>query len=70
MKPLPIPLEAIKRFAEKKFQVLITDLKMKELDGIEILKLVQEGFPGNPGNYHYRICHRGKGQRGPENRGL
>ncbi|HCX89882.1 MAG TPA: response regulator [Deltaproteobacteria bacterium] len=39
------PNEAIKRFAEKKFHLLITDLKMKELDGIEILKLVQKVSP-------------------------
>lgn len=37
--------EAIKRFAEKKFQVLVTDLKMKELDGIEVLKLVKKVSP-------------------------
>jgi DNA-binding NtrC family response regulator len=39
------PNEAIKRFAEKKFQILVTDLKMKELDGIEVLKLVQKVSP-------------------------
>jgi DNA-binding NtrC family response regulator len=39
------PNDAIKRFAEKKFQILITDLKMKELDGIEVLKLVQKVSP-------------------------
>jgi DNA-binding NtrC family response regulator len=39
------PNEAIKRFAEKKFQILITDLKMKELDGIEVLKLIQKVSP-------------------------
>jgi DNA-binding NtrC family response regulator len=39
------PLEAIKRFSEKKFQVLITDLKMKELNGIEILKRVKQASP-------------------------
>jgi DNA-binding NtrC family response regulator len=39
------PNEAIKRFAKKKFQVLVTDLKMKELDGIEVLKLVQKVSP-------------------------
>jgi len=39
------PNEAIKRFAEKKFHLLITDLKMKELDGIEILKLLQKVSP-------------------------
>ena len=39
------PNEAIKRFAEKKFQVLVTDLKMKEMDGIEVLKLVRKVSP-------------------------
>jgi DNA-binding NtrC family response regulator len=39
------PNEAVKRFTEKKFHLLITDLKMKELDGIEILKLVQKISP-------------------------
>ncbi len=39
------PLEALRRFSEKKFQVLITDLKMKELDGIEILKRVKQVSP-------------------------
>jgi DNA-binding NtrC family response regulator len=36
------PNEAIKRITEEFFPVLITDLKMKELDGIEILKMVQK----------------------------
>jgi DNA-binding NtrC family response regulator len=39
------PQEAIRRFSEKKFQLLITDLKMKELDGIEILKRVKQVSP-------------------------
>jgi len=39
------PNEAVKRIAEKKFHLLITDLKMKEMDGIEILKLVQKISP-------------------------
>ncbi len=39
------PNEAVKRFGVKKFDLLITDLKMKELDGIEILKMVQKVSP-------------------------
>lgn len=39
------PREALRRFSEKKFQVLITDLKMRELDGIEILKRVKQVSP-------------------------
>ena len=39
------PNEAVKRFGTKKFHLLITNLKMKELDGIEILKMVQKVSP-------------------------
>jgi DNA-binding NtrC family response regulator len=39
------PNEALTRFSEKKVDVLITDLKMKEIDGIEILKLVKKVSP-------------------------
>ncbi len=39
------PNEAVKRIAEKYFPVLITDLKMKGIDGIDILKLVQRISP-------------------------
>jgi DNA-binding NtrC family response regulator len=35
------PDEAMKRFAEKKFHVLVTDLKMNEMDGIDVLKAVK-----------------------------
>ncbi len=39
------PNAALQRIAEKQFQVLITDLKMRELDGIEILRWVQKVSP-------------------------
>jgi DNA-binding NtrC family response regulator len=39
------PVEAAKRIAEEHFPVLVTDLKMKGMDGIEILKLVQKISP-------------------------
>jgi DNA-binding NtrC family response regulator len=37
--------KALKRIVEKPFQILITDLKMKELDGIEVLKITQRVSP-------------------------
>ena len=37
--------QAVKRIAEKKFNIVVTDLKMKGLDGIEVLKLVKEMNP-------------------------
>ena len=39
------PGKAIKRIVEIPFQILITDLKMKELDGIEIVKMTQRVSP-------------------------
>jgi DNA-binding NtrC family response regulator len=39
------PGKALKRIVEIPFQVLITDLKMKELDGIEMLKITQRVSP-------------------------
>ena len=39
------PGKALKRIVETPFQVLITDLKMKELDGIEILKITRRVSP-------------------------
>jgi DNA-binding NtrC family response regulator len=39
------PGKALKRIVETPFQVLITDLKMKEMDGIEMLKITQKVSP-------------------------
>lgn len=39
------PEEAVNRFAEKQIHVLITDLKMKEMDGIDVLKSVKKISP-------------------------
>jgi DNA-binding NtrC family response regulator len=39
------PGKALKRIVEIPFQVLITDLKMKELDGIEMLEITQRVSP-------------------------
>ncbi|MBI4677187.1 MAG: response regulator [Elusimicrobia bacterium] len=35
----------VKRLEEKKFHVVVTDLKMKEWDGIEVLKLIKTRSP-------------------------
>ena len=36
---------AVRRITEEKFNIVVTDLKMKGLDGIEILRLVKEVNP-------------------------
>ena len=39
------PVEAVNAYNEKKFDVVITDFKMPELNGIEVLKKVKEIDP-------------------------
>ena len=36
---------ALKRLTEKTFQVVVTDLKMKGVDGLEVLRTVKEKYP-------------------------
>ncbi len=36
---------ALKRLIEEKFDVVITDLKMKDIDGIEVLKRIKRESP-------------------------
>ncbi len=36
---------ALKRFKEEKFDIVITDLKMKDIDGMEVLKTVKSESP-------------------------
>ncbi|CAK8713788.1 Response regulatory domain-containing protein [Candidatus Electronema halotolerans] len=36
---------ALKRLEEKTFQVVVTDLKMKGVDGLEVLRIVKEKYP-------------------------
>lgn len=39
------PQDALNRLAEEKFDVVITDLKMKDIDGMEILKQIKKDSP-------------------------
>jgi DNA-binding NtrC family response regulator len=36
---------ALKRLQEKSFRVVVTDLKMKGVDGLEVLRTVKEKYP-------------------------
>lgn len=36
---------ALERLKEEKFDVVVTDLKMKGIDGLEVLKVVKEQYP-------------------------
>jgi DNA-binding NtrC family response regulator len=37
---------ALKRLQEEKFDVVVTDYKMKGIDGMEVLKTVKDRYPG------------------------
>ena len=37
---------ALKRLQEERFDVVVTDYKMKGIDGMEVLKTVKERYPG------------------------
>lgn len=39
------PKAALTRLKEEKFDVVITDLKMKDMDGMEVLKTIKKDWP-------------------------
>ena len=39
------PAEALGRVAEKEFQIVVTDIRMEEIDGLEVLERVLEKYP-------------------------
>jgi DNA-binding NtrC family response regulator len=39
------PKAALTRLKEEKFDVVITDLKMKDMDGMEVLKSIKKDWP-------------------------
>jgi DNA-binding NtrC family response regulator len=45
VEPFPDPVAALARLKEEKFQVVITDLKMKDIDGMEVLKNIKKDYP-------------------------
>jgi DNA-binding NtrC family response regulator len=39
------PAPALRRLEEKEFQVVVTDIRMEDIDGIEVLERVLERYP-------------------------
>ena len=55
--------EGIKKLADERIGLVLTDLKLPKKDGFEVLKAVKEDNPLLPGHRHDRIRHdRDRGQ--------
>ena len=39
------PKEAVKRIDEKEFDIVVTDIRMDEMDGLQVLEYVQKKWP-------------------------
>ncbi len=39
------PLQALRRLAEKEFHIVVTDIRMEDIDGIEVLERVTSRYP-------------------------
>jgi DNA-binding NtrC family response regulator len=40
-----VPKEALKRIEEKEFDIIVTDIRMEEIDGMEVLDFVAQRWP-------------------------
>ena len=40
--------EALSKLAESKFRLIISDIKMPEMDGLSLLERIRENYPGLP----------------------
>jgi DNA-binding NtrC family response regulator len=45
VEPFVDPASALARLKEEKFHMVITDLKMKDIDGMEILNTIKKDYP-------------------------
>ena len=45
VEPFTNPTEALERLKEAEFHMVITDLKMKDIDGMEVLNTIKEEYP-------------------------
>jgi DNA-binding NtrC family response regulator len=45
VEPFLDPVPALARLKEEQFDVVITDLKMKDIDGMEVLKSIKKDYP-------------------------
>ena len=61
---------ALERIKEKRFDIVVTDLKMEKVNGMDILREVNERYPGHQGHHVDGLCHPGCGHRGHQGEDL
>ncbi len=54
------PREAVARIDQKDFDIVVTDIRMEEMDGIQVLEYVKKVSP-NQGHHDHRLCKGGSG---------
>ena len=61
---------ALDYFGQKPYDLLVADLRLPDIDGMEVVKKGQRKKPRTPGHHHHRIRQCPFGRRGYENWGF
>ena len=61
--------EALTAFSRQRFDVLVTDISLPEMSGIDLARRVLETHPAGGRERHVRPCHRSCASRGKLPRG-
>ena len=62
--------EAMHQIQQTSYDIIITDLKMKEIDGMQFLTEAKKRHPRHGGHRHYRLRHHGDRQAVLSKRGV
>ena len=48
---------AFKELEKQEFDLVMTDLKMQQVDGLQVLERTKEALSRHRSHYDYRVCH-------------
>ena len=61
---------AFKELEKQEFDLVMTDLKMQQVDGLQVLERTKELYPGHRSHHDHRLCHGVHRGGGHAERGL